>query len=307
MWGGVTHQREKVDVNSDGKPDYSSDHDDNGTPNDPDDDMYTYSPIDCTSNCQPLHFTQEEVDNGEAEEQAADALNPPPADAKEPKDDPPKDPPPAPAPTDPAPAPAPDTTQRATDEVWDEEWELMYQNPEEDGSGDSTQCTENPQCREPDDDSATASCAGDDPSCSSGCTGNQGKAEAFGECVQSAISGTTPPGPSEQDPYINPAPEATSGYLPSQVAALAACAGGGVPSRDQCRGEGLALCPEDNPNCMCGGQRVAEVSAALMGADCERMMCSGASSSERSMATNDAGPSSSGVGACGCSSMMGGN
>lgn len=176
--------------------------------------------------------------------------------------------------------------------------EFMMQS---DGS-DTEQCSVNPQCMEP---NTPQDCSPEQTSCSSGCTGADGAATAFAECVTAANGGTigTKEEPSVPDlvdgNLINPSPDSTSfGTLPN--GALTACLAGGTPVGSRCVGTSVRLCTQDNPNCGCG--RVSVVAPPPPNGQCEAMQC--VSDSARGELAQ--GAPTGGAGMCGCSSVMGG-
>jgi len=176
--------------------------------------------------------------------------------------------------------------------------EFMMQS---DGS-DTEQCSVNPQCMET---NTPQDCSPEQTSCSSGCTGADGAATAFAECVTAANGGTigTKEEPSVPDPVdgnlINPSPDSTSfGTLPN--GALTACLAGGTPVGSRCVGTSVRLCTQENPNCGCG--RVSVVAPPPPNGQCEAMQC--VSDSARGELAQ--GAPTGGAGMCGCSSVMGG-
>ena len=176
--------------------------------------------------------------------------------------------------------------------------EFMMQS---DGS-DTEQCSVNPQCMEP---NTPQDCSPEQTSCSSGCTGADGAATAFAECVTAANGGTigtneepSVPGVVDEN-LINPSPDSTSfGTLPN--GALTACLAGGTPVGSRCVGTSVRLCTPENPNCGCG--RVSVVAPPPPNGTCEAMQC--VSDSARGELAQ--GAPTGGAGMCGCSSVMGG-
>lgn len=176
--------------------------------------------------------------------------------------------------------------------------EFMMQS---DGS-DTEQCSVNPQCMEP---NAPQDCTPDMPSCNAGCTGSDGAATAFAECVNAANGGTigtnaAPSVPGAVDGnLINPSPDSTSfGTLPN--GALTGCLAGGTPVGSRCVGTSVRLCTEESPNCGCG--RVSVVVPSLPNGSCEAMQCL----SDSAHGELAQGAPTGGAGMCGCSSVMGG-
>jgi len=176
--------------------------------------------------------------------------------------------------------------------------EFMMQS---DGS-DTEQCSVNPQCMET---STPQDCSPEQTSCSSGCTGADGAATAFAECVTAANGGTI--GTSEEpsvpgvvdENLINPSPDSTSfGTLPN--GALTACLAGGTPVGSRCVGTSVRLCTPENPNCGCG--RVSVVAPPPPNGTCQAMQC--VSDSARGELAQGAPTGAAGM--CGCSSVMGG-
>jgi hypothetical protein len=176
-----------------------------------------------------------------------------------------------------------------------EDLELMtYQDDDGDG-----QCSVNPMCQSP---NGSQSCDEESGSCSGGCTGRDADVSAFNECVTDASTPSSPSTPtsglSVPDTLVNPTPD-SNGFTSMIDAGLLACMAGGTPVGSACAGTSVRLCTEESPSCGCGVD--VSVAPPPAGVSCSQINCvSNASLGEAAEGVP------SGVGACGCQSVMGG-